>query len=154
VNRGSTIFLRLAVFAIGLIILAICVFGLPAGIVDDHIGPYRPILGGLYLPAIPFFFALYQTLRLLNYIDQNKAFSDMSVRALQLIKYCGLVIAGVFTVGAPYVYHVAQWDDAPGVFAICLVIIAASFCISVFAAVLQRLLHDAIALKSEVDLTV
>jgi hypothetical protein len=38
-------------------------------------------------------------------------------------------------------------------YSVCLIIFA-SFVIAVFAAVLQRLLNDAIQLKSEVDLTV
>jgi hypothetical protein len=49
---------------------------------------------------------------------------------------------------------VANKDDAPGVLALALVIIIASAAVSVFAAVLQRLLQNAIAIKTENDLTV
>ncbi len=153
-ERGSTIFLRLAVLAMGLVVLAACVFALPAGINSESIGYYRPLLWGLYVPAIPFFYALYQTMKLLHYIDQNTAFSDLSVKALHAIKYCGVIIAGMFAAGSPYIYQVAEKDDAPGVLAIGLVVIGASISVAVFAAVLQRLLINAIAIKSENDLTV
>lgn len=48
----------------------------------------------------------------------------------------------------------AERDDAPGIIVIGLIIIFASMVIAVFAAVLQKLLKEAIAIKSENDLTV
>jgi hypothetical protein len=90
----------------------------------------------------------------LNYIDKNIAFSDLSVLALKNIKHCGITIAGLFAVGSPYIFYVADKDDAPGLFAIALVFIGASVSVAVFAAVLQRLLQNAIDIKRENDLTV
>jgi len=153
-NRGSTLFLRATILVLGLAVLAVCTFALPAGIVSDNTGYYKPILLGLYVPAIPFFYALYQSLLLLRYIDTNKAFSMVSVVALQRIKYCAVTISGLFVAGMPYIYNAAQRDDAPGVVALGLVIIGASTVIAVFAAVLQQLLRSAIDLKAENDLTV
>lgn len=151
---ASTIVLRLAVLGFASIILSLCVFVLPMGIASDNSGLYSGILLGLYVPAIPFFYAIYQTMKLLNLIDKNKAFSMATVRALGRIKGCGAMIAGLFVLGLPYIYYVANEDDAPGVVALALVIIGASIAIGVFAAVLQRLLQSAIAIKSENDLTV
>ncbi len=54
----------------------------------------------------------------------------------------------------PLFYLVAERDDAPGIIIIGMIIIFASMVIAVFAAVLQRLLKDAIDIKSENDLTV
>jgi hypothetical protein len=54
----------------------------------------------------------------------------------------------------PYIVYVADKDDPPGATAIGLVIIVASCVIAVFAAVLQKLLQNAIEIKSENDLTV
>lgn len=153
-NRGSTILLRTAVLFIGLVVLALCIFALPAGIRTDNVGGYRNILLGLYVPAVPFFYALYQAMKLLGYIDKNKAFSDLSVKALGIIKYCALIITGLFAAGMPYIFQVADMDDAPGVVAIGLIIIGASFVIATFAGVLQKLLRQAIEIKSENDLTV
>ena len=39
----------------------------------------------LYATAIPYYFALYQTFKLLNYIDKNNAFSELSVQALKIL---------------------------------------------------------------------
>lgn len=154
VADGSTLFLRIVVLAFAAIVLGLCVFALPAGIVSDKTSMYRWILLGLYVPAIPFFYAIFQTMKLLRYIDHNTAFSNESIAVLRAIKYCGTIIAGLFCAGMPYIFYVANKDDAPGVVAIALVIISASVAIAVFAAVLQRLLQNAIDIKAENDLTV
>jgi len=155
-NKGSTIFLRGAIFLMALVVLVLCLFVLPRIIGSIDIGGYGydPIIVGMYITAIPFFIALYQTLQLLNFIDHNKAFSPLSVKALRNIKYCAVVISAWYAAAMPYIYVVAEKDDAPGVIVIGLVIIFASCVIAVFAAVLQSLLQNAIAIKSENDLTV
>lgn len=153
-KQGSTLFLKGVVILLGIIVLIFCVVVLPFGIATDKVGYYRPLLLGMYVPAIPFFIALYQAFRLLGYIDQNKTFSHLSVHALKNIKYCGIAISALYAVGMPYIFLVADWDDAPGIVALGLVIIFASSVIAVFAAVLQRLLQNAVDIKSENDLTV
>lgn len=154
VKNSSTLFLRVAVLSFAAVILGLCVFALPLGIMSDETGMYRWILAGLYIPAVPFFYAIYETMKLLRYIDNNTAFSEASVAVLKNIKYCGSLIAGLFAAGMPYIYYVAEKDDAPGVVAIGLVITGASLAVAVFATVLQRLLQNAIDIKSENDLTV
>lgn len=153
-DRSSTLFLRFVVCLIGFTVLALCIFVLPQAITTDVTGAYRPILLGMYIPALPFFFALYQAMKLLGYIDKNKAFSQVSVNALKYIKYCGIAISALYAAGMPYIYYVADKDDAPGVVALGFVIIFASFVISTAAAVIQRLFQNAVDIKSENDLTV
>ena len=153
-RQSSTVFLRLVVSVFALAILGLCVFGLPAAIRSEKTGMYRPILLGMYIPALPFFYGIYQTFKLLNYIDKNKAFSQRSVEALRAIKYCGSIISGLYALALPYIYIVAEKDDAPGVIVIGLVLAGAPLVIAVFAAVLQKLLQNAIDIKKENDLTV
>jgi hypothetical protein len=153
-ERGSTLFLRGAVVALAAAVLAMCVFVLPVGIRDTHVGGYRPILLGMYVTAVPFFIAAYQALKLLGYIDTGRAFSSLSVQALGVMKYCALAIGGMYAAGMPYIYVVADRDDAPGVVAIGLVLVFAPLVVATLAAVLQRILQDAITIKSENDLTV
>ena len=149
-KRCSTIFLKLAVILIGFPVLALCIFWLPG--FANYLN--YPILIGVYATAISFFFALYQALKLLSYIDKNKAFSELSVNALKYIKYCAITISIIYAVIAPFLIPIAEADDAPGLVGIPLIIIFASIAIAVFAAVLQMLLQDAIDIKSDNDLTV
>jgi hypothetical protein len=153
-KRGSTLFLRGVIILIGATVLTLCIFVLPRIIGSFDLGGYDPILLGMYVPAAPFFFALHQTLKLLSFIDKNTAFSLQSVKALQNIKFSALAISGLYIIGMPYIFYVADKDDAPGVVAIGFIIIFASIVISTFAAVLQRLLRDALDIKSENELTV
>lgn len=146
--------LRLTIVLLAVIVLSICFFGLPRVIGTIQMGGYDPILIGLYIPAVPFFFALYQAVKLLGYIDKNQAFSKPSVSAFRSIKYAAASISGLFAAGMPYIFYVADKDDAPGVVAIGLVIIFASFVIMTFAAVMQKLVQNAVDIKSENDLTV
>ncbi len=156
--KRETLFLTAVVYLIGISILALCIFGLPwiAKEAAEHYPDYwlYPVLAGLYTAALPFFFALYQTLKLLSCIDRNVAFSELSVKALKNIKYCAIAISILFAACMPFLYLMAQKDDAPGIVALGSVIAFASIVIAVFAAVLQKLLKNAIAIKSENDLTV
>ena len=155
---GSTIFLKIVFFLIGIIVLALCIFWLPAiaaGAAEHYPKLYYwPVLIGAYLSAMPFFIALYQALRLLSYIDRNKAFSELSVTALKNIKHCAITISIIYAVLIPFLVPMANADDAPGIVALGLVIAFASFVIGVFAAVLQKLLKDAVDIKSDNDLTI
>lgn len=54
----------------------------------------------------------------------------------------------------PFVYLIAELDDAPGLIIIGMIPIFASTVIAVFAAVLKKLLQEAIDIKSENDLIV
>ncbi len=152
-KTGSTLLLKATLIIIALAVLAFAIFILPIGIKSDQIG-YRPVLIGLYLPAIPFHFALYQAFNLLTYIDRNEAFSKLSVQALKKIKYCALAIAAMFLAGMPFIFNIADKDEAPGVVLLGLVVASASIVTATFAAVLQKLMQKGLDLKSENDLTV
>ena len=155
-KHGSTFILKGVVILIGLIVLAACIFALPALIASELAGDfdYGFIFVGLYITAIPFFIALHQTLKLLQLIDKNKVFSTLSIQALRNIKFCALSISLLFAVGMPYIFYVADRDDAPGVAAVAFIIIGASFVIAAAAAVFERLMRSTVDIKSENDLTV
>ncbi|MDQ0877416.1 hypothetical protein QFZ77_006075 [Paenibacillus sp. V4I3] len=159
-KRVSTLFLKIAVIFIGIPILALCIFLVPEiGNIAAKLLPefaYIKYLVSIvfYASAIPFYFALYQAFKLLRYIDKNKAFSELSVKALKKIKHCAITISTLHVLVLPLFYLFADKDDAPGVIFIGLVVPFASMVIAVFAAVLQRLLQEAIDIKSENDLIV
>jgi hypothetical protein len=158
-KQGSTIFLKVVIFLFGITVLALCIFWLP-GIAsrDAEANPETdylqyPFLVCAYVLSIPFFVALYQTFKLLIYIDRNKAFSELSVRALRYIKYCAITISILIVVWIIFVVIFIECDVA-GVIGLGLMCTFASSVIATFAAVLQKLLKEAIDIKSENDLTV
>ncbi|QPC45551.1 DUF2975 domain-containing protein [Mangrovibacillus cuniculi] len=162
-NRGSTLFLKITLFIIGLPVLILCLTVLPKiglealGNIQnqDSIGYlFLAILIIMYLSAIPYFSALFQAFRLLRFIDLGEAFSELSVASLKKIKQYALIISGLYLAALPLLYLVAENDDAPGLILIGFIIMTASLVIAIFAAVLHRLLRQAIEIKSENDLTV
>ncbi|MBC1332764.1 DUF2975 domain-containing protein [Listeria booriae] len=157
---GSTFLMKLVIIFISLGVLALCCVAFPALAIDVAkteaaiVKILYPILIGMSLAAIPFFIALFHTWKLLRYIDSGSAFSTLSVIALKKIKYCAFGVAGIYAVTFPFFYSLAQHVDPPGLMGICVFLIGAALVIATFAAVLQRLLQEAIAIKTENDLTV
>ncbi|WP_424237585.1 DUF2975 domain-containing protein [Bhargavaea ginsengi] len=162
-KKGSTLLLKLAVIVMGIPVLLIAVLILPKivleamGFIGEGMQLPWIVLGLMaimYISAIPFYMALYQALKLLGYIDRNEAFSELSVESLKKIRNCAVTISALYVAALPLIFTIAEWDDAPGLALIGLVIVGASLVIAVFAAVLQRLLKQAIDIKRENELTV
>lgn len=158
--KRETLFLKLALILMGIPVLLLSIFVVPGvGSYAGELYPDLPYLKYLvyidiYAAVIPFYMALYQAFKLLGFIDVNKAFSERSVQALKKIKYCAVSISVIYLIGLPLLYLLAERDDAPGIIVIGMVIIFASAVIAVFAAVLQKLLNNAIDIQSENELTV
>ncbi|QFG00788.1 DUF2975 domain-containing protein [Psychrobacillus glaciei] len=159
VKRGSTTFLKVIIFLAGIAVLALCIFLVPhmanfASKLYSNIVPMKYLVYiVMYGAAVPFYFALYQAFNLLRYIDENAAFSDLSVKALKNIKCSAITISGLYVLGLPLFRFIAKKVDPP-IGLMGIIIIFASLVIAVFAAILQRLLQEAINIKSENDLTV
>lgn len=162
-KQGSTLLLKAAVILMGVPVLALAIvlfaqLGTVAfaealnGATLGYI--ILGILTLMYLSMIPYYASLIQAYKLLIYIDHNQAFSNLSVEALKKIKRFAFTISGIYVVMMPLVAAVAQWDDAPGLMIVGVLPAFAAFVVGVFAAVLERLLKEAIDLKTENELTV
>jgi len=156
-NRGSTIFLRLVISLIAIAALAVCIFLLPRLVAQEAAKTPETaylvylFLVGAYVMAIAFFVALYQAFKLLTYIDGDKAFSELSVRALRHIKYSAITIGILMVAGiaAIMVLCAGTGEDIAGVVMVGLIITFASSVVAAIAAVLQKQVHKAIDIKSE-----
>lgn len=156
----KTLFLKAALIGIALVVLLFSIFLfplMPAGIAGDMpTVTYEAWLfvAVLYFTEIVFFLLVIQAFKLLILIDHNDVFSEKALNHIRWIKIgCGAI--GVAYLGLmPLVYQLADIEDAPGVVLIAGCGIMVPFILSVFMAVLQKLLESAIALKNENDLTV
>lgn len=156
--KRETLFLKVVVFLLAIPALGACVFLMPwvaRGAAGWELADFvYVILGVMYASAVPYFIALFQTFRLLGFIDKNEAFSELSVKALKYIKFCAVSISVLYMGSMPFFYLIGEKDDAPGVIVIGMALTFAPIVIAVFAAVLEKLLKHAIEIKSENDLTV
>jgi hypothetical protein len=161
VKNGSTLFLRAAILGTALIIVLLSAWAVSD--VFRHWAEDSPELASWTYPimlvisasAATFCVAVRQIWKLLNLIDRSKAFTKASVRAMKNVKYCGLIISGLFATWMPLVFHAAQNEDAPGMILIFgAIFVGIPFIVAVFAGVAQRLFQNAIDIKKENDLTV
>jgi hypothetical protein len=147
----------MTVILMGLPAIAVCVFAVIALIRDNpdqFPGRMQVSDIGFFTDVITYFIALCKAYQLIGYIDKKIAFSELSVRALKKIKYCGFSISLIFLAMEPVLYIMARQEDAPGIIVLGLVVIFASFVISIFGALLERFLQNVIYLISENEHTV
>ena len=159
-KRSSTIFLQIVIVLIGIGVLAAMLWfptleGRNADATLSATYFRDPFLAYVYIASIPFFVALYQGFKLLGSAGRDDVFVQRSVRALRTIKRCAFATASLIVGAAAYIIiALGGKDDIAG--AISMGIIATFTCIVIAAAaaVFERVLQNALDMKSENDLTV
>lgn len=159
-NKGSTRFLKLVITLVAIGSLAILVRfpqteGRAANL--ELIQIYTdPLIIYTYLAAIPFFVALRQGYKILDYVEANKTFSSPTVRAVENIRRCGILIATMIVGSELYLILVERpkADDIAGGVMMGLILLVVALVTVTAATILQKLLLHAVDLKSESDLTV
>ncbi len=161
IEQSSTLFLKVSLIAIAGIVLLFAAIILPS-MIEGWNGELRsidhykyPFVFGIAATIIPFLYALFHGWKILTNIDRGTAFSVRSVKSLRFIKFCAVIIAVIYALLLPVVYEIAQIDDAPGLILIYTAIfVGGPLIVSVAAAVLERLLFEALRMKHENELTV
>jgi hypothetical protein len=158
-KRTSTIFLQIVIVALGIGALALLLWepqveGRNAHATNFEIYFKDPFLALVYIGSIPFFVALYQAFKVLGYAGQNKIFSQAAVKALRTIKYCALATIGFVVVEETFIMLTHGNDDPAGGVFMGILITFGSIVIATAAAVFERILQNAVDIKSENDLTI
>ncbi len=112
-----------------------------------------PFLAFAYIGSIPFFTALHRMFTVLSYARRNELFSEQGVKALRTIKYCALCIIG-FVAVAEMIILSQEGEDRAGGVAMGILFTFGAVVVFTAAAVFEKLLQNAVDLKSENDLTV
>src|SRR6185503_17751817 len=152
VKKGPTTFLQVVIVLVGIGALALMLWephieGRNAHATLFEIYFKDPFLAYAYLASTPFFVALYQAFKVLGYIGQDKAFSQATVKALRTIKFCALAIIGFVAVGELFIMLGNSDDRAGGVF-MGILITFGSAVIATAAAIFDRVLQNAVDMKS------
>jgi hypothetical protein len=156
-NRSSTVFLQIVIVLIGIGALAVMLWepqveGRNAHATQFEVYFKDPLLAYAYIASIPFFVALYQAFKVLGYAGQNKVISQAAVKALQTIKYCAIAIIGFVVVGEIFILLLG--DSEPPAIVMGILATFGSIVIATAAAIFERILQNAVEIKSEHDLTV
>jgi hypothetical protein len=157
-KKSSTIFLQAVIVLIGIGALAVMLWepnieGRNAHATLFEVYFKDPFLAYAYVASTPFFVALYQAFKVLGYAGQNTVFSPAAVKALRTIKYCAIAIIGFVVVGEIFIMLGNSDDRAGGVF-IGILITFGSVVAATAAAMFERVLQNAVDIKSENNLTV
>lgn len=157
-KKSSTFFLKVILFLLAIGVLAGLIWfpqteGRAAHL--DLISIYTdPFIIYIYIASTPFFVGLYHAFKLLNLIDANKAFSQIAVNTLKNMKFASLSLIGFIALAELYLRFFVHGDDiaGPTMLGICMAL--AFGVIAAGAGVFQKLFQNAVAIKSENDLTV
>ena len=157
-KRSSTIFLQVVVVLIGIGALALLLWEPHIEGRNAHATPFEiyfkdPFLAYAYVASIPFFVALYQAFKVLGYAGQNNVFSQAAVNALRTIKFCAIALIGFVAVSVIFMVGGEREDRPAGTF-MRLLITFPSIVVATAAAMFERILQNAVDMKSENDLTV
>jgi hypothetical protein len=157
-KQSSSVFLQIVIVLFGLGALALLLWEPHLEGRNKHATVFEvyfkdPFLAYVYVGSIPFFVALYQGFKVLGYAGKNQIFSQAAVNALRTIKRCAMAVIG-FVVGAIIIILLQESDDHAGGVAMGVFIIFGSIVVATTAATFQRVLQNAVDLKSENDLTV
>lgn len=155
---GATVFLRAVLVLLGIGVLAFLLVephyeGVNAHATFFEIYFEDPFLAYMYVAAIPFFVGLYHAIRLLALAGRGNEFSPSAVRSVRMIKYCAIALMG-FVVGAEIIIVSHESDDHAGGVMMGVFIFFVSLVVASAMTVLERVLQNAVEMKSENDLTV
>jgi hypothetical protein len=161
VKRSSIIFLQIVIVLIGVAALALLLWepqveGVNKDATNFEIYFQDPFLALAYAGSIPFFVALYKASQALGYVGRNQVFSPEVVKALRNIKYCALAIIGFVVLEELFILLSGNRDlENPGApIFLGFLIVFPSIVVATVAAMFERILQNAVDLKSENDLTV
>jgi len=158
-KRGSTLFLKTVILLIALgAIAGMLIFPQTEGAARNKslISIYtNPFVLYIYICSTPFFVGLYQAFKLLNLIDNNKAFSQAAISTLKNMKYASISLIGFIALALIFIRLNANGaDDPAGPTMLGFIASLGVAVIGTAAAVFEKLFQNAVDIKSENDLTV
>ncbi len=155
-TKTGTLFLKLSLLILGAPILLLCIWILPNLIIQTSTDPskwlYRIGILAMYTSAIPYFYTLFQAQKLLKAIDSEQAFSVPSIRSLSNIKISATSISVIYLCTLPISYLLLSQSEL--ILVLNFAFVFMPLLVGVFAAVLQKLLAQAFALKEENEYTI
>src|SRR5687768_3196072 len=157
IKRSSAAFLQTVIVLIGVGALALMLWEPHIEGRNKHATPFEiyfkdPFLAYAYVASIPFFVALYQAFKVLGYARRNTVFSQAAVKALRTIKFCAIALIGFVAVSLIFMIS-GDRDDRPAGIFMRILITVPSIVVAAAAAMFERILQNAVELKSENDLT-
>ena len=100
------------------------------------------LFSSMYLMLAPYFYSLLLTYKLINQIDKDLYYSDLSRSHLNQIGISAYIVGTILFFDLPFVYGFANEEDAPGIILVFGFFMLIAFTIGVFAHTLKDLNED------------
>ena len=160
-KRFSIIFLQMVVVLIGVGTFTIMLWEPHLEGRNQHATLFEiyfkdSFLAYAYIASVSFFAGLYQVFKLLGYIGRNSVFSQKSVSALRAIKYCAMILI-TFILGAElyfFLFQSGKGEDIAGGVVIGFFMIFIAVIVATAATLFEKILQNAVDMKSENELTI
>jgi len=142
----EVILLLIAIFILSLSVIDIVsLIKDPINPIYDHI--LYPIVIAIYVSTIFIYLAFYQTIQFIQLINHKLVFSNDSIYRLKKIKRYGLIFAALYVMALPFIYLLANADDAPGVIFVGITPLVGGFIVYLFTDILIKIIHQGISQK-------
>jgi len=159
-KKNLTIFIQIVIVALGVGALAFLLWephiegrNVNATLFEIYFKDW--FLAYAYIASIPFFVALYQAFKVLGLARSGEVFSEKALKALHIMKYCGVIMIGFVFVGEIFILSSNNGgEDRPPAVFMGLIVILVSGTIAIVARKFERILQKTMGIKSEKNLIV
>lgn len=128
------VFIVIGILGFLIFLLPVVLTGLSKVIPVSACWKYSGLIG-LYGAALAFLFGLYQAIKILFNINKYK---KEGVGNLRLIKFSTISISGLYIISMPFLYLMADKDDAPGLLLFGLIVFLISSVSAVFVSAFEK----------------
>src|SRR5690554_4016341 len=123
-RKVSILFLKSSILLVTLPMLLLALYGLYELALNPVNPRYAsmlyPVIAGVYLSLIPLLWIFLQFYQLLH-LESGKNEGESRIKILERLRRGSLFFGSVFLVTEPFVFLVAQEDDAPGLILVFLI---------------------------------
>ena len=152
-KNWQSLFLKIVIIILVLPILFLAFYLFPHYIYlgfqsDSSYAPYLLVLViSCYFIFVPLLMIFYKSFKLLIKIDKKEFFTEETIKSLKFISILAYAITLVLVCDLPFVYIVANMDDAPGLLLIALFITGFVLSFGVLVSLIKTLVKDTILIR-------
>jgi hypothetical protein len=138
-NKWLVRALKAALIGLSLPLLFLCFYGLPFVVIDTFRQHHEmgeiiyPVVFLLYILSVPYFYVLILGFKLLINFNQGKIFSQNSHEIMKKINFSLIIVSSALIIIQPFLYVMAQREDAPGILLLGLIFTFGAVVLTLFS---------------------
>ncbi len=148
-------FIRILAILLGVGLLVVDGYFLPIFIYDLMRSTYELrlyllfVFISIYLASIPLLLMYFYSYKFMNVIDKHEVYTLRSINILQVIRISSFSTTLILSIGAVFLYFVIDYEDAPGVLFVWLIIVGLTFVIGVIVSLIRQFILEEIRFEED-----